>query len=355
MKICSVTIAPRRPDAEDAIATVTDLVDGTLVSIQEGPIRDFSQARNDSLAMAAEDFHYDWAIMLDTDERIHTNLPRSILEKQLSETAGDIIMIPHVSDTYEKERFFRLPARGHYVGPTHEAWITDDGAKRITWGRNYGYVFDELPKNPEQLTAKFERDKDILEAWTKDHPKDPRWWYYLGDNKANLGNWEDAVRAFRRCYDLDGWDEESAWSAYRIAEQWIGQGGPAQLEQAITWGLNGMRRRADFPEFPWLIGWCSYYLGRYQQAITWSEIAVNLGQYRKLEGELPTIKTWDRIGFRYPPAHYEAPFDVMRWAWGELGDTYAVSYAQAAFELALEMRTRKNPGADGAPGSAVSR
>ena len=53
-----------------------------------------------------------------------------------------LLHVKHANGTYGKERFFRLPARGRYVGPTHEAFIAD----RARRGTLPGVVFDELGK-----------------------------------------------------------------------------------------------------------------------------------------------------------------------------------------------------------------
>ena len=328
MKICSVTMAPNHDAAgvKESRASVQDLVDDALV-VGVGKISDFSSERNALLEVVGA-AGFDWAIMLDTDERIvlphRGGMTREFFAHELERSGADVIMVPHVSGTYEKERIFRLPAKGHYRGRTHEAWITDEGAKRVTTD---AILFDEVPKTVESYRLKVERDRPLLEQMTREHPEDPRWWYYLGDTYEGLGLPADnAVAAFERCWILNGWDEESAWAAFRAASIVSRQGKHAS---ALLWCMQGMLRRADYPEFPWLAGYSCYQLGRYEQAVHWAWRAINKGD--------ETLSP--RIGFRHPPAHYEGPWDVLRWSYQALGNEKSKEFAEEQFTEYLAART----------------
>lgn len=268
MRIAAISMIGPSPEHEalyeEAKASVEGLVDGFVTHYPQ-EVHDFAGQRNSLLATAAAT-GYDWALMLDTDERIQIG-HSSLVRQHLDETTADVIMIRQRDGFYEKERFFRLPARGEYRGPTHEAWITDDGAQRTTW---HGMTFTEEPKTPEQYRAKVERDREILEAYTKEHPDDPRWWYYLGDTYVGLGETRQAEDAFLQCWIRNGWDEESAWAAYRAGQLVYEEGDYAS---ALNWALNALMRRADLPEACWLAGLCRYYQGHYGDAFVWGQLA----------------------------------------------------------------------------------
>lgn len=347
MKICAATMVGPGSSPHGAWESVTTLADG-IVDTAPGMIEDFSASRNELLEQAAF-LGYDWAIMLDTDERILVDgtrvgihgtgyangipLNKPLLEAFLSDTTADVLMVRSVDLGYEKEKIFRLPARGHFKGPTHECFVLGEGATRDTMA---GMTFTEEPKTPEQYRAKAERDRDLLEAYTKEHPDDPRWWYYLGDTYAGLGQPNEATTAFRRCWELNGWDEESAWAAYRIATI---AAGDKEYDIAIEWCCSGMQRHPGMAELPWLAGWCCYQLGRYQHAIWWSNIAEMFGEY----DETGVDACHARINFRYEPALYEAPYDVERWAYRAMGRELDEEFAEKEFLSALEKR--KNRGA----------
>lgn len=339
MRICVATMGPRQA-AMEAWGSVNEVIDGQ-VHVDPGSIERFDTARNDLLQYAAGE-GYDWAIMLDTDERLHfadtlripgevwsnTNRTRFSLQDVLKNARSDVLMVEQADGTYSKERIFRLPARGHYAGATHEAFILDDGARRNVLE---GVTFSELPKTAEQYQAKAERDLRILTRMTEEDPDDPRWWYYLGDTREGLGDLDGAAWAFGQCFDLDGWDEESAWAAFRVARIYSDR---QDWNAALLWCAQGMTRRADFPELPWLAGWISYQQGRYQQAIAWSRLAL---AYSADPHHLVYPET-SRVIFTHPPAHYEAPYDVIRWSLRQLGED--PDQAEGFFKVSLTKRQK---------------
>lgn len=324
MRICSVTICPNEEEAAEAEATVGGLVQGNVRVMYGGPIKDFSMARNGALEDAADaEGQYDWALMLDTDERIHC-ADLSFLDV-LQTTDCDMLHVWAADHSYAKPRFFRLPAKGKYVGPTHECWVADFGSKV---GTLEGITFSELPKTAEQYKAKAERDQKILEDYVWQHPDDPRWWYYLGDTYSGLGKRHAAEGAFRRCFDCDGWDEESAWSAYRIASI---QAEDRLYDQALMWCCRGMARHSGMAELPWLAGFCCFHLGRYQQAIWWEEMAIALNKAKAAE---------HRINFRHEPALFEGPYDVMAHAHAAMGKDVSASADRILCDLYMGERLK---------------
>ncbi len=305
MNIGSVTICPDECAPREAQATVKGLVDVTLSVVSLEPIDDFSKARNGCFELAGQE-GCEWVLMLDTDERIHcTETPEKIREF-LCNTPHDMLHVWAEDHSYAKPRLFRLPARGHFKGPIHECWIADD---LLSVGMMEGMTFSEIPKTTEQYRAKLERDLAILVDYVAEHPDDPRWLYYLGDTYVGLGEDDAAEGEFLECWELDGWDEESAWACYRMAELQIKRGNHVL---ALGTCLSGMERHPGMAELPWLAGYCCYHLGRYQHALWWEEMAIALNQC----GADST-----RINFRHEPALQEGPYDVMAWAYGALGET----------------------------------
>ena len=306
----------------DRTLEVAREVAGAKLVVERFPwVDDFAAARNAALAAAARLGH-DWAVTLDTDERIDRR--GTDVRAALAATPHDTLMVAHVGETYEKERFFRLPARGEFVGPTHEAFVNHG------WrGSLPGPVFDEAGKDDAGYRRKFERDVAILERHTAAHPDDPRWWYYLGDSLANLGRHEEAVVAFERCWALRGWDEEGAWAMYRAANAWVALGRP---EKAVEAAAAGMARHAEMAELPWLAAYAAWRQGEPAQAVRWARIAADLGvPWGRGRPEA-------RAGFKHPPALWEGPWDVLRFALRELGDHAGADEAERRYHEALARR-----------------
>jgi tetratricopeptide (TPR) repeat protein len=318
--------------AREAQESADTLVDRWVV-IYPQDITDFSAQRNSlfDVAAATDDgwmnaYDFSWAMMLDTDERIRLGdgADKSVVRDWLQSVPEDVLMVHNVDGSYEKERFFRLPVRGHYVGPTHEAFITDPGATRGTLSADL-ITFTELPKTPEQYRAKAERDVRLLTNYLTDHPDDPRWWYYLGDTWAGLGDVRYAIDAFWHCWSLNGWDEESAWAAYRSAELEYGRG---MHNDALINALHALHRRPDHPEACWLAGLCCYQMGNFTAARVWAFLAEQLITFSG-EGEVPP-----RIGFRKPDIA-ACVEDLHRWVSFRLGDGPHPGPVEKSFNLVL--------------------
>jgi len=262
---------------------------------------DFAAARNHCLDIA---YHKgaDYAFILDTDERIEHNGDNI---RQIIEQADESIKSFHMlcsSGTYDKVRCIKIPCAKRYVGPTHEVIVSSPSYERIDFKNAR---FWEVPKTPEALKLKFERDIRILTKHTNDNPKDPRWHYYLGDSYKNLSLYQEAIASYERCWELDGWDEESAWSMYQAAQSWISL---ENYKKAIECCGKGLSRHPGIAELSWLAGWCSYKIGDYKKAIYWSKLAISAGKFEGFGNEV------SRIGFRHPPAQWEGPYDVLLWS-----------------------------------------
>ncbi len=345
MKLVSTTLTGNNQDQiGDAIRSLRDWVDVCLVidtgatdrSMQiardvagdkfverQFPWRsDFAAARNFALEAAAQ-LGGDWAITVDTDERIE---PRGEdIRGELERATEGVLMMTHDSGTYGKERIFRLPAKARFTGPTHESFPSYDvGARTLAKAR-----FIELDKSPEAFKAKFERDVAILQAHTAENPKDARWFYYLGDALQNLKRWEEAIASYEKCAALRGWNEESAWACYRAAECWIVL---KRFSEAVDACAAGLARHAGIAELAWLAAFASYQGGRIEQAIYWARLAIPMGLFR---GRGADAK---RIGFRNLNALYEGPYDVLRFALKAVGDHGGALEAEQNYYAAIRER-----------------
>lgn len=298
-------------------------VAGEKLVVQAFPWQnDFAAARNFALDAAA-DLGADWAVTLDSDERL--DLHNVDIAAALRESDSGALHVMNAERTYAKERFFRLPASGRFVGPTHEAYKRGHGETAVL----QGVEFLELAKSDAQYRQKAERDVAILARHTAEHPDDPRWFYYLGDSYAGLGRSEEAIAAFTACANLRGWDEESAWAMYRAAECYVGLGKPAEAIEACA---IGMSRHAGLAELPWLASYAAWQAGRPEQAVHWARMSILLGLYMGSGAKVP------RVGFRHPPALWEGPFDVLRHALRSIGDDDGANEAERLFQQALAAR-----------------
>lgn len=293
---------------------------------------DFSAARNAALDIAAKS-GATWALTIDTDERL---LFKEIVTRD--ELVYQLDSVPNVSawmvaardGSYTKERFFRIPSHGRrWHGRTHEALSLNPTHTRKLLDN---CVFWECRKTPDQFRKKIERDLALLLDESAAHPLNPRWWYYLGQTYDCLKDYPQAVEAYDRCIRLDGWPEESAWACYKAARCLAAL---QEYRGAEEYCGLGMTRKPLSAEFPWMAGWCCYQRGSFGKAIIWSELAIHLGR--------------DRNGmhaafFRYLPAWYEAPYDVMRHSFERLNKPLAAEQAHKRYEAAKGERLANHLG-----------
>jgi len=316
VKIVSVTVAnSRENEIAGAIESVAPHVDtvvlvdtgatdrtverareaaaGKLVHVHHAWV-DFSTARNASFD-AARQVGADWIVVVDSDERLHFD--GVDLRATLAGTSVDVLLLDAADRSYTKEKIVRAGAAVSWVGPTHEALL---GGSRDSLR---GAIFSELGKSYEQLQAKFRRDRDLLTEYIARHPDDPRWWFYLGTSHEGLGDKKQAASAFGQCAERRRFGLEAAWAAYKQADMlWQLE----QFEEAIAAAARGLAADATYAECAWLAGVCAFRLGRREQAVAWARIAESVGRFVGCGQERP----W----FRHLPAHWELPYDVLRFA-----------------------------------------
>jgi glycosyltransferase involved in cell wall biosynthesis len=347
MKIVSLTLTGNNADLiEAAVASVADWVDACIV-IDTGVtdeslaiasaiagekyverkfewVADFAAARNFSLEVAKE-IGADWAIIIDTDERIHSQV--SDIRGAIDSLVGDVSLVYHTNKSYCKEKLFRIPTTGKYIGATHEYFDCGSGIRTFM----ETIAFSEVPKTAAATLAKFNRDLEILDRLVKEEPTNTRWLFYLGETLKNLGNNQQAIIAYRDCANLNGWDEEAAWACYREAECWLAL---ADYQAAINACAKGLTKHAGIAELAWLAAYASYYAGLNSQAIHWAHLSIAMGKHQGYG------KGIERIGFQYPEAQYEKPYDVLRYALLRKGDAEGAKLAEQLYHNACETRLR---------------
>ena len=137
MILASVTLTSNRESiVGDALRSVAGIIDLCLLidlGITDGTVRvareivgdkvrvvpyvECDSSRNCGLDKAAA-MGADWGMTLDTDERM--NFKGADIRGTLAEIGSGIILVPHDSGTYSKERFFKLPLVDRFVGHCHE-------------------------------------------------------------------------------------------------------------------------------------------------------------------------------------------------------------------------------------------
>jgi tetratricopeptide (TPR) repeat protein len=307
---------------DNTIGVVRDAVGDKLHVESYAWTNDFGAARNAALECALKR-GADWSLFVDTDERFAFPGYKTRSELNQALDGANIWLVQQQNGTYAQDRFIRIPTNAFWHGRVHEGLCSTEKRSILP-----GCSFYELPKNPESLKSKFERDLVVLLEEVAVHKDKPRWHYYLGQTLECLGETRKAIDAYDNCIMLDGWADESAWACYTAARCCSTLG---EYKQAEKFCAAGMTRKPRMPELPWLAGWCCYKRGAYEDAIAWSEVAAALGG---------RTARHDSGMFVYPPAWWEAPYDVMRWSYKAMGHRDA-ELAEERFKEMLAFRTNK--------------
>jgi hypothetical protein len=264
----------------------------------------------------------DWAVTLDTDERIFVD-KRLDIRKALTNTKYDCLVTHALDKTYTKERFFRLPAVTRWAGHCHER--ADGGM----FGYLPGVPFSEIPKSPEAMVAKLAFIVDEATRILADRPEDSRYWFHLGDALQLQGKHEEAVDAFRSCHRFSQDPSESAWACFCIAKSLDKLG---KLWEAVDACAVGLASHPGMAELAWYAGYLNLKLGKPEPAIMWSRMAVANGL---ADGYGKKVL---RLFYQFPPGLYEAPYETIALAEEALGNKHAAETAARLAARARKMR-----------------
>ena len=245
----------------------------------------------------------DWAVLLDTDERLerHGGDVRGALDR--TPEAVRMITVADDTGTYDKIRFLRLPAEGRYRQDVHEDFAGPGPLGRI--GR---IRFRELPKTPEQLRANAEAQLAGLEAQARAEPDNPRWRYYHGRTLELLGRPREALAAYESTRTQLTSPGTLAWTHFLMARCMDALGQHAAARELC---VRGLAHAPDHPELAWFAGIQCVRLEAYRDAQAWARIAAVFTARGPRDLE--------RTGDREPLAYFEGPWQVMAAACRGLG------------------------------------
>jgi len=294
---------------------------------------DFAGMRNAAL-QAAENSGCQWALTIDTDERIDWGAmtPESLRKAIATNETARTYMVMAQDGSYAKERLVRVPTSLRWCGRTDEALV---GAAADQRPLLPGVSFGELAKTAAQMDHKLKRDLGILRQEVCDKPDHARWWYFLGQTLAALGRHEGAVSVLDRCVELKQWNEQSAWACFMAAKSLSELG---RWNEAVERCGIGMACDPAYPELAWMAAWCEYRGGRMREAISWAQMSIAIGH---AEG---TCAGTDRVAFRNLVGWYEGPLDVLRFALRKVGRAIEAERVETRYLAAKRLRTERYQG-----------
>jgi glycosyltransferase involved in cell wall biosynthesis len=190
---------------------------------------DFAHNRTEAVEHARGRASY--ILVIDADEALEADeefrLPELSLDSYDLEVSYDGVV-------YQRRQLLRDGLDWCYRGVLHE-YLHSDAARSA--GRIEGLrtiVRHDGARSRDPLT--YRRDALVLEQALLDEPDNPRYAFYLGQSYRDAGEYEAAIRAYRRRIALGGWPEEVWFSLYQIAaiEECLGRPWPEVMASYLA-------------------------------------------------------------------------------------------------------------------------
>ena len=275
----------------------------------------------------------DWALLLDTDERLHWRAELNI-RATLESTDADIVLVRDDKGNYRKTKFFRLPAKGQWQteqtdppgGGSHEYFKQDEGSIVKVL---HGCWFTELERDEDEQAKRMAAIEANCRDQVRTNPKSARSWYYLGEALGYNGKPDEALFALFNCYGCSDWQSEQDWCLYLAANIRMNQG---QFRAAIEYCRLGGLAQPSWPEFPWLAAVCAAKGGAFEQAVAFADEAEALGPEQR-------ANECQRDFFVNRLAWFEGPAGVSRVAHANLGHVAAALAASERYDALKEQRS----------------
>ena len=227
---------------------------------------DYSAARQFALDQAKA-AGATYALTLDPDERVELPEELPILLGAHPEIA--VWTLVDRDEGYHKERIIRTDAGARWHGRVCENVELPADQDR---GRMRGQ-FWELPKDEAATTRRYERGVAEVRAMIAAGDDRYKWRRHLGSCLLGLGRRSEAIAEFRRALELAESAEDQAWCTFLLCEHEVLD---EQFEAAQARAADGLRHHAGFiPEFGWILAYCQWKAGEYQNASRWAQLVLN--------------------------------------------------------------------------------
>jgi glycosyltransferase involved in cell wall biosynthesis len=253
-------------------------------------INDFSAARNFSFSKATKDYIL-WLdaddILLEEDrvkfkqlkEKLNLNIDVVMMNYNYSfDSKGNVVLSHFRERMLKRERNFR------WNDPIHE-FINFSG----------NVINSDITVTHRKTHANNRRNLDILEAMVAEGRElSPRNMFYLGREKFNVGEYDEAIKYFTQHIDSEGGlpnDKITSCvhlaKAYRIKKDWD------NMKRAVARSFEIDTPRA---EACCMMGYCYKDTGDYNKAIKWFKLATRLDKPESVWGPI-LHEYWDFIPY----------------------------------------------------------
>ncbi len=188
------------------------------------PFTNFGETRTRALQWAQLHTTCDYILLLDADMilQVHESEIFSHLKHDaysITQYQGDV--------AYTNIRLIRRNLHAEYIGSTHEYLRINATHDTIP---PKVISIDDTNCDGSNRRNKLERDKKLLTDDLAKSPNDSRSLFYLGQTYFEMGDFSQALTSYLECIRVTSWDEERAYSHYRVAVCYIALANPTLAE-----------------------------------------------------------------------------------------------------------------------------
>jgi tetratricopeptide (TPR) repeat protein len=173
------------------------------------PFKNFCHNRNFALQSCLG--MSDYVLLIDADMVLKiTNFDKNMLNN------ADSFHILQGNDNfyYQNIRIVKNNGLYSYSGVTHEYINTPSNSSVHSFDKKDLFILDLGDGGSKQ--NKFERDVALLLGGLKEEPDNVRYHFYLANSYHDSGNFNDAIKFYKKRIELGGWQQEVWYSYYRI-------------------------------------------------------------------------------------------------------------------------------------------
>jgi glycosyltransferase involved in cell wall biosynthesis len=178
--------------------------------LHERQWKNFAHNRNEALELARG--HGDYLLLIDADEVLEIGS-----DFRLSALVADSykLQVSYGGCRYLRAQLVRNSLPWRYHGVLHEYIACEQARSEELLGGLQCVVFHDGARARDPST--YRRDALLLESALLDEPGNSRYVFYLAQSYRDAGEWELALRHYRRRVEMGGWKEEVWYSLYQIA------------------------------------------------------------------------------------------------------------------------------------------
>lgn len=217
-----------------------------------GLIESFADARNYAFSLATQP----WVMWIDSDDVLAgaENLVSLVAEAD-SKRAGKALcyMFPYEYSYNERgectcrhyrERLMTNTSSLKWVNPVHEVLIPTEEAKNDVAFLISDDVVFKHQRHRSQKPQESGRNLRILQKLVEtDGNKDPRQWYYLGLEYANVNNFDKAVSWLSRYVEVSEWEDEKTMACLKLSSLHYSRN---DIQQGLSWAFKAVATKESW-------------------------------------------------------------------------------------------------------------